>query len=222
MILDYVESVNGILAQSKNLLMVHRERKRQKELLVAKVVKLEKDIVVKADRLEAYIRAATILGNVSDENTKATLNRITGVINKALAVIFTEDSRTISIRQTMYRNVHPHFIVELANGSGQVRSFKQSGTGLAQIISFLFTTCLVDARKGRKILVMDELLNGLHPYAKLLIRDLLIALSKRFQFVMVEYGVDVGKQYHMKLKGTSSSALLYSGGYYSDIAKAAK
>ena len=211
-------TVDELLQSSRDFIVEQETKTKAKESIGKQLEDIAKELEEKGKTLEDMIRAATILGNVADENTQFILTKITGVINSALAEMFKEDKRSISIKQTMHRNVYPHFIVELETEEGVKRTFKQSGTGLAQVISFLFTVCLIDARKGRKIMVMDELLNGLHPDAKVIVKNLIKVLSGKFQFVIVEYGVDIGKQYEVVKTNAIADVIPYQGeAYYKDL-----
>lgn len=211
--------VEQLLNHANNVVTTQEYQRINRNKIASQLEEVATKVSEKETYLEDLVRAATLLGNVADENTRKTLENITGVINRALILMFKEDGRKISIKQVMYRNVYPHFVVELETADGHRRTFKQSGTGLAQIISFLFTVCLIDARKGRKIMVMDELLNGLHPSAKKTMKSLIGVLSKNFQFVVVEYGIDMGKQYEVVKTGAIANVVEYQGeAYYKDIA----
>lgn len=206
-------NLDDILTRANGVLLESRSKSAMKKDLSVRVDKLEKECADKDKLLGDLSRAATLIGVVSDKNTEKKLAFITGVINKALALLFPDGSRKIAIEKTMYREVYPHINVTLITENGE-RTFKQSGTGLAQVISFLFTTCLIEARGGRKIFIMDELLNGLHPDAKALIKELMLAMSKNFQFIVVEYGMNIGKQYEVvKSGGTSTVTELYEPYY---------
>lgn len=218
MSLELLGTIDDILMSSNNFIIEQETKAQSKEKIKIQLEEIAKELEEKGKTLEDMIRAATILGNVADENTQRVLTKITGVINSSLAEMFKQDKRKISIKQVMYRNVYPHFVVELETEEGIKRTFKQSGTGLAQVISFLFTICLIDARKGRKIMVMDELLNGLHPDAKVIIKNLIKVLSGKFQFVIVEYGVDIGKQYEVVKTNAVADVIPYQGeAYYKDL-----
>ena len=214
-------NVQELLVRANRLEATQTERYNQYTKLHDQALELHKEIEKMEGDLQTYICGCNLLGEVSDETTQDTLNKISAVINKALGVLFPRDSRTVRISKSMYRDVHPHFNVDLITESGVVRSFKQSGSGLAQVISFLFTLCLIDARGGRKLIVMDELLNGLHPNAKGIVKDLMTAVSSRFQFLVVEYGMDVAREYVIeKMNGTATIEPYVGNSYYKDVALA--
>ncbi|MNV26857.1 hypothetical protein D3C71_1179840 [compost metagenome] len=211
-------AIDNLLNRTANLVAAQSERRTQKIELDKRIDKLQAEFLAKEEELDKLIRAAFLISSASDKTVEKTLGVITGVINKALAVIFPHDPRVISIVPHTHKSTYPHFNVVLTAGVEQrKRKFSQSGSGLAQIVSFLFTITMIDARKARRLIIMDEILSGLHPDAKELIRDLILAVSHRFQFVIVEYGLDIGKQYEMKRKGKISTIEVYDGKYYEDI-----
>ena len=207
-------NVNELVRESRLLVNTERTKRKMVDDLCKRIMTMEAQCKELDTKFNVYCRASSILGSVADKNTETKIGAITGVINKALAILFPDGSRSIELTQKMHNNAYPHFLVTLKVEDGQTRSFKQSGTGLAQVISFLFTACLIDARGGRKIMVMDELLNGLHPDAKGIVKDLMLALCDKFQFVVVEYGMNIGKQYEVVKTGGVSTITAIDREYY--------
>lgn len=138
------------------------------------------------------IEAQRLLSTISEENTVRTLDYITGVINNALSEIFQGEGRQVSLDKELYRGRYAHIKVHLTTSTGAQRNLDlQTGSGVKEVISFLFTVCLIAVRGGRRFLIMDELLSGLHADAKAVIAELMgVFTEEGFQFLMVEYGLD--------------------------------
>ena len=166
------------------------------------------------------LEAQQLLTTVSDENTATVLDYITGIINKTLGELFPHDSRRIFLKKTMYQGQHAHITVQLTGTNGKVRDLTlQSGTGLRQVISFLFVLCLIEIRKGRRLLLADELLNGMHPVAKQLVCNIIeIFAEEGFQFVFVEYGVNsLGRIYIVEKPGDKATVTPMDGKYNDEV-----
>lgn len=166
------------------------------------------------------VEAQQLLTTVSDANTTAVLDYITGIINKTLGELFPHDSRRIYLEKTMYQGQHAHINIKLTGTNGKTRDLTlQSGTGLRQVISFLFVLSLIEIRKGRRLLIADELLSGLHPEAKRITTDIIkIFAEEGFQFAFVEYGVnDLGKIYLVEKPGAVATVTPMDGVYYNEV-----
>ena len=170
----------------------------QVELVKAKIEEMSKQLADMTNQYIVMLEAQQLLTAVSDESTTKILDYICGIINQTLGELFPHDNRRIYLEKTMYQGQHAHINVKLTGTNGKVRDLTlQSGTGLRQVISFLFVLSLIEIRKGRRILLADELLSGMHPVAKSCVMDIIqLFADDGFQFVMVEYGADsVGKIY---------------------------
>lgn len=166
------------------------------------------------------IEAQQLLTTVSDANTTAVLDYITGIINKTLGELFPHDSRRIYLEKSMYQGQHAHINIKLTGTNGKTRDLTlQSGTGLRQVISFLFVLSLIEIRKGRRLLIADELLSGLHPEAKRIVTDIIsIFASEGFQFAFVEYGVNnLGKVYLVEKPGAVATVTPMDGVYNNEV-----
>ena len=187
---------------------VGRDLKRRQQLRVS-----HQDAVDELKRLQTDLQdtlsAQKLLGSVADERSERVLNYVTAVINKALTEVFPGRNLRIEMERKLHGGRYPHINVVLYEND-QSRIMKlQSGTGLRQIVSFLYRVCLLEITGGRKLVIMDELLGGVHKDAIVIIQDLIrIFAEGGFQFVIVDYSIRerFGRNY-----------LVSSNGGYSDI-----
>ena len=162
--------------------------------------------------------AQRLLSTVSDNNTDATLSYVSGIINKVLADIFPNSEKRIYLEKKLFAGTKPHIVVRLDSGNMKsVDMMIQSGIGLCQIISVLFVICLIEVRKGRRLVILDERFNGLHPEAKKIIGEIIkIFAEGGFQFFMVEYGMNIGKLYNVEKIGMEAKVYDLDGVDYND------
>jgi hypothetical protein len=190
--------------------------KKELEQKVSKMsVELNK---YRSDYLD-MMNAQRLLSTVSDDNTEATLNFITGVVNKTLSEIFKSDVRKITLKKKLFAGARPHIVVELTNGLGETLDMNlQSGTGLKQVVSGLFLICLVEIRKGRRLVIFDERFSGLHKEAKAVLSEIIkIFAEGGFQFMFVEYALNnIGKIYNIEKPGDEAKAYAMDGQEYND------
>ena len=182
---------------TQNILALEQNYLQAKQIQ-AKIDELKSKLDDMNNQYVVMLEAQQLLTTVSDNNTTAILDYITGIINKTLGELFPHDNRRIYLEKTMYQGQHAHINVKLTGTNGKVRDLQlQSGTGLRQVISFLFILTLIEVRKGRRFMMADELLSGLHPEAKRIVCDIIQIFSKTgYQFVFVEYGINnIGKIY---------------------------
>lgn len=164
---------------------------------------LQKSLLEKQTLYVRMLNAQKILSTVSDDNTRATLDFVTSMVNKVLLELFPKEPYTIRLENKLYQGSKPHIIMELLDCQGHVLDVStQSGDGIKQVICFMYVVCLIEIRKGRRVVILDERLNGLHKNAKKCIASIMGILAKGgFQFFFVEYGLnDFGKIYNVERK----------------------
>lgn len=188
----------------------------KKRSLEKKVTKLQEQLVESQSLYVNMLNAQKLLATVSDDNTRQTLDFITGMVNKVLTEMFPNDPYQIKLTKKLFAGSRPHIVVELMDGEGNVIDMSvQSGTGLKQVISFMYVICLIEIRKCRRLLILDERLNGLHKSAKHIISNIIkIFVKGGFQFVFVEYSLnDIGKIYNVEKRGKDSRIVSLDGDY---------
>lgn len=192
---------------------------KEKRRLEESISKRKQELYKAQKEYVTLIDAQRVLSAVSDDNTDSTLKFISGVINKTLSEIFKGDTRRIHLSKKLYGGSRPHIVVELENGKGQKLDMSvQSGTGLRQIVSVLFVICLIEVRKGRRLVILDERLSGLHKEAKRILSEIIkIFAEGGFQFVFVEYTLsNIGKMYNVEKPFDEARVYALDGMEYSD------
>lgn len=159
--------------------------------------------------------AQQIISTVSDDNMNVTLDFITGIINKALQEIFPKAVFKVYLEKKLFAGSRPHINLKLEDVNGYSVKMKYTGTGVSQIVSVLFSISLIEIRKGRRIVILDERLSGLHKEAKRIFTEILkIFTDAGFQFIFVEYGLnDLGKIYNVENIGEISRVYPLEGEY---------
>lgn len=199
-----------------SLIGVLKNTYKSKLSLEKDLKKMRKDLREQQTLYVRMINAQKILSTVSDENTNQVLNFITGMVNKVLAEIFSTDPVYITMKKKLFAGSKPHIILEVKDSSGTLLDTTcQVGTGLNQIISFMYVICLIEVRKGRRLLILDERLNGLHLEAKRFMSHIMqIFVKGGFQFIFVEYSLNnIGKIYNVEKRGNSSKLVPVDGDY---------
>lgn len=202
----------GAIGSLKRDLAIKKELEEKVRKLSDELSKAETDYM-------DMVTAQRMLSAVSDSNTEATLKFITGVVNKTLAEIFKSDTRKIVLKKKLFGGAKPHIVVELTNGKGETIDMSmQSGTGLQQVVSGLFIVCLVEIRKGRRLIVFDEKFSGLHKEAKAILSEIFkIFAEGGFQFIFVEYSMNnIGKLYNVEKTGDEAKVYSLDGTEYND------
>ena len=189
--------------------------------LLAELESLGERVKDMNQRYAVMIEAQQLLGLVSEQNTNYVLDYVTGVINKTLAEMFPYDVPRVFLEKHMHAGKYPHIRVKLLNSDGEVRDLiMQSGTGQRQVISFLFVVCLIELRKCRRILLMDEILSGLHVTAKKVVQDIMkIFAEEGFQFIFIEHAGmgNFGRRYIIEKPDKTATATLLDGEYNNEV-----
>lgn len=206
---EAISSIKQFLADVQKVEINQQANLRIKE-------KLEKDISDLVDKnlqnreaLEIATNAIEILRQVSDEAVGKAYKFLEENLNAALAKMFVNTTRHITLREFTRNNQYPQLEIELTVAGGKKRSLKaDSGHGLAQIVSLLSILCLIVITNSRRILVMDEVISGLSVHNREIVTDILWTFTEiGFQFIINEHGyIPKGsKVHHLEMVGDVSS-----------------
>lgn len=184
--------LNELVSQTSSYSAELKYRLSEKERNIQRRDQYKKEVGKLATDILNMREAIRLLNTVSDKNMDSMLETITSAVNSVLAVMFSNsgDTYEILLVKSLYNDRIGHMKVELLQNGNARDLALQSGDGIKQVIGFLFNTLLVSVSGGRRLIIMDEVLNGLSPEAaEGAVASLIKMFSEQgFQFIMVDQG----------------------------------
>lgn len=172
------------------------------------IQKIAEESANNVEALDIATHAIEILRQVSDEAVSSAYKFLEENLNTALARMFSNTTRHVTLREYTRNNQYPQLEIELTVAGGKKRSLKaDSGHGLAQIVSLLSILCLIVITNSRRILVMDEIISGLSAHNREIVSEILWSFTEiGFQFIVNDHGfIPVNSHvYHLEMVGDVS------------------
>lgn len=199
------------------IIAIMESDKKKREYFEAQRAKIKGEYDKALDEKSLLLEATRILSTVSDNQLAQLIKVIEETINGVLSQIFSaDDPRLVKIDKGLIRDKNPQLKATLYTKDMVARDIAdQTGTGVKQIVSMVFSLVVVSVRNDRPIIILDECLSGLHNKAKQVMKNIIKLFARRgFQFILVEYGIDnLGVMYNVEKHGGTSSVIAINGKY---------
>ena len=206
---ELLNNINNFMEEVKQVEITQAANIRARQKLENDIEQIRIQNENNKQALDIVTHAIDIIRQVSDEAVSKAYKFLEENLNEALARMFANTTRHITLREYTRNNQYPQLEIELTVAGGKKRSLKaDSGHGLAQVISLLSILCLIVITKSRKILVMDEIISGLSVHNREIVAEIMWSFAEiGFQFIVNEHGfVPKGsKVYHLEMIGDISS-----------------
>lgn len=184
--MSVTQQINNSIDTLKKALQEQEFRKKQ----VERLNQLAKEVEEQAENLEKeqllVEKALRLIIEAGDLVAEDSYRFIMRSVNSLLDKMFTDCERKIRLTQkTVGKN--PTLSVEVI-ADGQVRDLSESGHGIAQIVSLVCVICLIVLNGSRRLVVLDEVLNGVSIQNKPALSEALWAFTEiGFQFIICEH-----------------------------------
>ena len=138
--------------------------------------------------------ALEILTYLQDTVRNQGLQHVTTTMNKVIAAAYPHQPLTVSFEQTLHGGKNPHLNLILTDPQGHARQLAiQEGHGLQQVISLIFTLCVLEMTKVRPLLILDEVMNALNQDTLAIMDTILHAFANTgMQIIVIEHAYQGG------------------------------
>lgn len=185
--MSVTQQINNSIDTLKKALQEQEFRKKQ----VERLNQLAKEAEEQAENLEKeqllVEKALRLIIEAGDLVAEDSYRFIMRSVNSLLDKMFKDCERKIRLTQKTVGGKNPTLSVEVI-ADGQVRDLSESGHGIAQIVSLVCVICLIVLNGSRRLVVLDEVLNGVSIQNKAALSEALWAFTEiGFQFIICEH-----------------------------------
>ena len=178
-------TVEDIKINIKGKERVQSNIKSELDKMVNRKFLLDEQIAIDTQSVEVF-------KSVVDNRNASAKEKIESMLNFALSHIPLENQYTLTIDELNTKRSGREFSIKLLDKkANKLRGIRtQSGTAVAQLISFLMRVVVISFSGARRLLVIDENLSGFQDKETIrMFGEILVSLAKNedFQIIMVEH-----------------------------------
>ena len=210
-----IREVDGVLDKIQSLKDEAHEKKVIKQTLIGKLDEYVKDLELANEEVMLLDKVSLFLKSMVDLRTQSAYTQIEDTMNWCLSNVPLKQRYRMKIVESENKRIGRGVSFVLVDlDTGKERSVKtQTGTALAQIVSFLLLVVVISVSGSSRILVTDEMFSGLEDEESIKnFSDILsaLAMNENFQIMIVEQNKDIA--YNENIKRINLDILSYEEG----------
>lgn len=210
-----VKEVDGVINKIQSLKDEAYEKRVIKQTLIGKLDEYINDLELANDEIMLLDKVSLFLKSMVDLRTQSAYTQIEETMNWCLSNVPLKQRYRMKIVESENKRIGRGVSFVLVDlDTGKERSVKtQTGTALAQIVSFLLLVVVISVSGSSRILVTDEMFSGLEDEESIKnFSDILsaLAINENFQIMIVEQNKDIA--YNENIKRINLDILSYEEG----------
>lgn len=184
--------LQNVLSQCESYRDNVKVLKRQVETIEGVVDGYDNDIDKLRNEKMLSEKASTLFKQIADNRNKKAKEQIEKVLNYALSNIPLEQNYMATLDEVSSKRSGKELTVTLIDrDTGHSRSLRhQTGTWIAQVISFILTMIVIKFSNSSRLMILDEVFTGMEDHEMILdFGNILTSLAENedFQIIMVEH-----------------------------------
>lgn len=184
--------IDNILNECNNRRENVKLLEKQTETMQATIDRYEKDIEEKLNERMLCEKASAMFKRIANDKNKEAKKQIEEVLNYALNNIPLEKEYIATIEESASSKSGREMIVVLTEReTGYQRTVRnQTGTLVAQLVSFILTLIVIKFSGSSRLMILDEVFTGMEDYDMIkVLGNILVSLAKNedYQIFMIEH-----------------------------------